>query len=255
MRKDDLVGRRFGKLTVVSDSDIPDTRGNFIHVNCVCDCGNKTRVAKSSLKGNKKNGTSTKSCGCLKKTHFIDLTGQKFNILTAKRYLGKDNSKNNIYEWTCDCGSSIIAQGSDIKTGKIKSCGCKSNSDQIKNAKSRGIETLIRSLFAGYKRDRGYEFSITYEYFKDIISKNCHYCGSEPSNVKKDKRSFGDRVLKYNGIDRIDNDKGYTEENTVPCCRNCNIAKHTYTVEFFKELVTKIYHNFVMKGKNEEKSN
>ena len=239
-KKIPMIGRRFGKLVVTSQAE-HDVRG-VIHYNCSCDCGNIATVNGASLRG------GTKSCGCLKKTHFIDLTNQKFNNLLVAEYLGKDNTKNNIYRCICDCGGTIICQGSDVKCGKIRSCGCKNFTKQISDAKDRGIEPLIRHAFAGCKRsERGYEFELSYEFYKNIIFKNCHYCGSEPSNIKKDKRSFGERVLRYNGVDRVDNDIGYIESNCVPCCRNCNIAKHTYSVEFFKELVTKIYHNFVLK--------
>jgi len=40
----------------------------------------------------------------------------------------------------------------------------------------------------------------------------CHYCGGEPNG-------------NLNGIDRQDNNKGYTIENCVPCCTTCNVAK------------------------------
>lgn len=247
MKRECLIGRRFGKLVVVSDSDVLDNRGFKVKVNCVCDCGTSCVVWKGSLKGSKKNGTSTKSCGCLKKTHFVDLTGNKYNHLTVSRYLGKDNYKNNIYESICDCGDSIITQGSDVKVGKIKSCGCYNFSKQNSNCVERGLEPVMKSLFAGYKRDRGYPFELTFDQFKSLIKQNCHYCGSVPKNVKTDRRISGEKILIYNGIDRVNNDVGYLIDNVVPCCRSCNIAKHTYSVEFFKELITNIYHNFVLK--------
>ena len=56
-----LTGKRFGKLTVLSLSKTRDLREGQRVWNCLCDCGNKTRVITSSLK----NG-NTKSCGCLK---------------------------------------------------------------------------------------------------------------------------------------------------------------------------------------------
>lgn len=37
--------------------------------------------------------------------------------------------------------------------------------------------------------------------------------------------------LTYNGIDRLDNSKGYTIDNSVACCSKCNIAKGTDTKE------------------------
>lgn len=62
----------------------------------------------------------------------------------------------------------------------------------------------------GYYRNncqrRGREFSLTEEQAFKLFASPCFYCG-EPNS---------------NGIDRYDNDKGYTEENAVACCWKCN---------------------------------
>jgi hypothetical protein len=42
-------------------------------------------------------------------------------------------------------------------------------------------------------------------------------------------------IYTYNGIDRVDNSKGYTPENTVPCCKICNKIKGTGDVQTFKQ--------------------
>jgi hypothetical protein len=38
----------------------------------------------------------------------------------------------------------------------------------------------------------------------------------------------------YNGIDRINNEEGYTSNNTVSCCFTCNRMKGTMSSEEFK---------------------
>jgi hypothetical protein len=53
MRKIDLQGKKFGRLTVLSYA------GNR-HWNCKCECGNKSTVYGASLRDG-----ITKSCGCL----------------------------------------------------------------------------------------------------------------------------------------------------------------------------------------------
>lgn len=63
-RDDSIIGKKFGRLTVDSFSHYSGDRCS--HYNCTCDCGNKTKTNKASLK----NGTS-KSCGCYKN----ELTG------------------------------------------------------------------------------------------------------------------------------------------------------------------------------------
>jgi hypothetical protein len=45
----------------------------------------------------------------------------------------------------------------------------------------------------------------------------------------------------FNGIDRVDNTKGYTLENCVPCCTRCNLAKHTMSLTAFKEWVAEVF--------------
>ena len=47
----------------------------------------------------------------------------------------------------------------------------------------------------------------------------------------------------YNGIDRIDNNKGYTIDNIVPCCHICNQAKSSFTLQEFQDWIEKVYQN------------
>lgn len=61
------------------------------------------------------------------------------------------------------------------------------------NAKRRGVEW---SLDGSAER---------------LLSQNCAYCGAAPAP--------------WNGIDRMDNALGYTNENSVPCCKSCNWGK------------------------------
>lgn len=51
--------------------------------------------------------------------HASDITGQKFNRLTAVEHLGK-----GIWLCKCDCGKEIKARGALIRNGRIRSCGC-----------------------------------------------------------------------------------------------------------------------------------
>jgi 5-methylcytosine-specific restriction endonuclease McrA len=59
----DLVNKKFGKLTVVSQSKKRGNRGQ-IKWDCLCDCGNKHTVTGESLRAGK-----SKSCGCLKESY------------------------------------------------------------------------------------------------------------------------------------------------------------------------------------------
>jgi hypothetical protein len=54
-----------------------------------------------------------------------------------------------------------------------------------------------------------------------LIHRPCVYCG------KIDTNNFHENGhdLCYNGLDRIDSSKGYSENNVVPCCWKCNRSK------------------------------
>lgn len=59
--KNDLIGQKFGKLTVVGEN--PIRKNEHVCWDCKCDCGNLTTVEGYNLK----NG-STQSCGCQKQS-------------------------------------------------------------------------------------------------------------------------------------------------------------------------------------------
>lgn len=70
MNRDNLEGKKFGRLTVISLSDRRTSGGNAIWL-CKCDCGSETFVSSSRLK----NG-STRSCGCLAK----EVTSERMKV-------------------------------------------------------------------------------------------------------------------------------------------------------------------------------
>jgi len=78
---------------------------------------------------------------------------------------------------------------------------------------------------------RRIDFAITKSHFNDLISKSCFYC-----DYKKDGE--------VNGIDRMDNNKGYTEENCVSCCQTCNFLKGA---QHPQEFIDKLFaiHRFI----------
>jgi len=139
----------------------------------------------------------------------------------------------------CECGRKSIVRGSLLRMGKTKSCGCL-------NRFPSGVGNM-RRVIRTYKNDakkRGIEYNLTEKQFAKITQKNCYYCGAKPNNVTNNNVNSGEYI--YNGIDRIDNSKGYTIDNVVPCCKTCNSAKGTLTTKEFKEWVVKIYNNLII---------
>jgi len=109
-----------------------------------------------------------------------------------------------------------------------------------------GDEAAFRQLLGSYKknaRHRGLPFDISTEAFRAITKQDCHYCGVPPTNTYK-HWSAGKRLRDpyiYNGIDRIDSTKGYTEDNVVPCCTMCNRRKMESTISELFSWVKRVY--------------
>ena len=76
-KKIDLLGQKFGRLTVVSEA--PKKNGR-IRWNCVCDCGNRTVVMAYSLR----NG-HTQSCGCFNIERTVE-TSKKHGQRNSRLY-------------------------------------------------------------------------------------------------------------------------------------------------------------------------
>lgn len=171
----------------------------------------------------------------------LNLTGQKFGRLVVIKRV--ENNKQKRIQWLCkcDCGNEKIVSSTNLRTGKTKSCGClRRDKNHLRFSLPLGLASM-RIVINNYKqraKKRGYEYNLTEEQFEEITQQPCYYCGAKPDNVKKQQYCNGAYI--YNGIDRVDNAKGYTTDNVVPCCKTCNSAKGQLTMQEFKNWIDQI---------------
>lgn len=234
----DLTGQKFGKLTVIKRYGSSNT-GNVTWL-CRCDCGNEAIVRGVDL-----TRRHTIGCGCQMK-NLIDEAGNRYGKLTVIERVPNEKNSNVLWRCLCDCGRETIVGSNSLRSGNTKSCGCIGRGRHPLPEKR---EAAFNSLFGRYEKQaarRGYEYSLTKEQLWDLCQQKCFYCGSEP--YQKVNVSKSDSSLMYNGLDRIDNSKGYTIENVVPCCGVCNLAKRAMSSEEFKNLICRIYKNWASEG-------
>lgn len=118
-RSIDFTDQRFGELTVLHPAEKSPHGHNQWLVRC--SCGNETVVSSSNLR-------RTKSCGCLARNKFVDLTGQEFGKLIVVRRA--DNTKDGQAQWVvrCSCdGKEKIVPAQSLRSGNTRSCGCMKN--------------------------------------------------------------------------------------------------------------------------------
>jgi len=107
----------------------------------------------------------------------------------------------------------------------------------------------LSDLYSQYKRNakvKQREFSLSKEEFRTLTSSNCSYCGIPPFSIWVVHRERSETVIEnekyiYNGIDRIDNALGYILENSITCCKYCNIAKHDRSYRDYLDWVRRSY--------------
>lgn len=183
-----------------------------------------------------------------------DIIGNVYGRLTVVKFLyyglnlKKDKTytkqKDYYYECLCSCGKTKTIRRQNLLKSDVKSCGCLTIEAVWKMARlrrSKNDDPHVGYLYGQNKNNsiyRGFYSTLTKEVFKNLILDNCHYCGSEPSNVCKPKHLYGEML--YNGIDRIDSTKGYEEGNVVTCCKVCNRAKMDMSYEEFVKWIDQL---------------
>lgn len=164
----------------------------------------------------------------------LDIAGHRFGRLTAESISDMPYSKRNGYlvrRWLCrcTCGRTVIVPTANLTSGNTTSCGCS------RDAKEESLyKYLYRTCRAG-ARARDIGFRLSFPLFKYLVNQDCFYCGIRPEHkvCTKGKHIVNPVSVFVNGIDRVNNDRGYKVGNCVPCCETCNRAKLQMGIDEF----------------------
>lgn len=112
-----------------------------------------------------------------------------------------------------------------IDSGEVRQCRvCQTrkqidafqpNSLRCYACKTRNTNSKLKNRLRNARNramDRGLSFDLTLEEYAILVSAPCTYCG-------------GPLPKTGSGLDRIENDKGYSRMNCIPCCDACNTAR------------------------------
>ena len=234
-KRKNLIGQRFGLLTVVALTD--QIENNYVVWRCKCDCGGEILVNTKHLMRH-----TITNCGCIPKTNAKrgsiaeDLTGQVFGDLTV---LHRTESLKGRTRWVCQCscGNQTIVTTRSLKEGKVKSCGCKQHSYphniadisgmplvREENTSLNGIElvtTVPRTNVAFYERCRSYvSFFLKLKVpkaserhmddGKHFTKSNINVCYAAPRSKRKARDWFETQLTVGADVYKMD---GYPEKN------------------------------------------
>ena len=142
----------------------------------------------------------------------IDLTGQKFHMLTVLGQAGRTKSGTILWECKCDCGNITYSTASNMKYGTKYSCGCLRNEHSSNLNKKHGMRhTRLYRIWLNMK-NRCYNKNGARK--EDYLERGIVVC----DEWKNDFISFYNWAM-VNGyrddltIDRINNDGNYEPSN------------------------------------------
>ena len=145
---------------------------------------------------------------------FIDITGNRYGKLTVLERYGYADNKKITWLCKCDCGKTSIVIGSNLTSGRTRSCGCMSG----RKFDSSGIKRYMVNTYDLQSKEYGIgktssdvEFYFNkedYDKIKDInwhMSSNGYIQSSAPSI--KMHRLIMDEIPQNMYVDHINHDK------------------------------------------------
>lgn len=130
------------------------------------------------------------------------MIGQKFGRLTVIEELQERSGKNKLYKCVCDCGTYKNVTTANLKSGRVKSCGCLRHSPKhtrLYNIWQHMRDRCYNNSNARYINCGGRGITICDEWLND----NTTFFNWAMDNGYRDNLT----------IDRIDNTKGYSPDN------------------------------------------
>lgn len=189
----------------------------------------------------------------------VDVTGTKFGRLTALErqvFTTGGGHRSSRYVCRCDCGNTTVVALNNLTAGGTRSCGCfrkEVTSIRKRRPDSEIGARLIWNYYVRNAKTRGISWDLTWAEFLSLIAAPCHYCGITGANETK-IRTFAynkestPRILRNNGIDRVDNSIGYRASNCVTACKRCNQSKNDRCAKEFLSWIERVHNHQASKN-------
>jgi hypothetical protein len=189
-----------------------------------------------------------------KKVVKINRIGKKYGKLTILNMFRNSKNRQTMCECRCECGNIHYTNIHNLRKSRNMSCGCSRRKIYTYIERVAAIhKKLYGSTIVARSKELKLDYNITLNDYIMLIKQPCYYCGALSSNYSYDKRvmkldgTFDKNhkvIYRYNGIDRLDSNKGYLRNNVVPCCKYCNHSKSNRTSEEFVSWMKNLYYYY-----------
>jgi len=174
-----------------------------------------------------------------KDKEFIGFKKGRFEVI---EFVERDHANKPKFKCLCSCGNTFISRKNNLLY-KTNSCGCLKKELIQERCQKSMKHNASRNMLNNCKRgaeERDLQCDLTLKQVETLIFKECYYCGDINTNLFKS----GDREISHNGIDRVDNLKGYVKNNVVSCCKTCNRMKSALNEKDFINRILNIASRF-----------
>jgi hypothetical protein len=140
-----------------------------------------------------------------------DLTGKVFGKLTVLHLVKDPSKKRTRWFCSCKCGKDKIVDGSELKRGNTKSCGCLYKEIGLKYKKE--FPETKHHLYWTWHSMKDRCNNPANRNYKNYGGRGIKVCKEWSDSFVQFRLDMGDRPSKNHSIDRIKNNLGYSPRN------------------------------------------
>jgi hypothetical protein len=141
---------------------------------------------------------------------FRDLAGMRFGKLTAIAPVGKNKSKQYLWQCKCDCGGSSIVIGSNLIRGNTTACGCVRLTEIADRTRKHGLsKTRMFKIWVGIRKRCNTPSCKSYEHYGGRGIKVCAEWDTFLGFYNDMKDGYEENL----SLERKDPDGDYTKSN------------------------------------------
>jgi hypothetical protein len=211
----DIIGKTFNEITVLSYSHRDDSRGYVRHFyNCKCSCGKEFKCVRNQITTGK-----TKSCGHLNYV-YDDLSGNRYGRLKviSLAYIDKKSGCSH-YNCICDCGNKCIVRRDALIKGRTRSCGCYSSEVHSQRLTTHGMSKT--RIFGIWRHILGRCLNPNDDSYRHYGGRGIFVCDEWKNSFENFYNDMGEEYYRMANIygesnisiNRINNDDGYYKDN------------------------------------------
>lgn len=173
----------------------------------------------------------------------VQLTNQRFGKLFVLEQ-GPILNRRTSWKCKCDCGNISYPSTYALTKGNTNSCGCNRKVRKHLSKLWRGIGDMSASVWSSIKnkaKSRNLIVNISFDFIWKLFLKQNRKCALSGQEIY-----FKSKKDKTISLDRIDNSKGYTEDNVQWVHKDINWMKQDFDEKYFIKTCSLI-HNEVIK--------